>query len=115
MILVLGCGACCYRAKILLLKENTMRKRQLVIDPKSAEQKVDKLIARRASLLERGEKLNRRSIQFLKDMNDRSERKRLMKKLLDAKLPLSNNVKRDLEIEADIRPLPPLSRPYAVD
>ena len=88
-----------------------MRKRQLVIDPKSAEQKVDKLIARRASLLERGEKLNRRSIQFLKDMNDRGERKRLMKKLLDAKLPLSNNVKRDLEIGAEIHPLPPLSPP----
>ena len=92
-----------------------MRKRQLIIDPKSAEQKVDKLIARRASLLKRGEKLNRGSIQFLKDKNDKGERKRLMKKLLDAKLPLSNNLKRELEIEADIRPLPPLSLPYVVD
>gem|GEM_PF-1966918 len=111
---MLGCGACCYRAKILLLKENTMRKRQLIICP-NPEQEVDKLIARRASLLERGEKLNRRSIQFLKDMNDKGKRKKLMKKLLDADLPLSNNVKRDLEIGAEIHPLSPLSPPYAVD
>ena len=113
MIPVLGCGACCYRAKVLLLKENTIRKRQLIICP-NPEKEVDKLIARKDFLLKRGENLNRGHIQFLKDMDNKGERKRLMKKLLAANLPLSNNVKRDLEIGAEIHPLPPLLPPYAV-
>ena len=79
MILVLGCGACCYRAKVLLLKEIRM---------KNATPPNGGAIARTFYLLRKGEPINLGSVAI----KNQNLKRQLIRKLYYSELQMSGNL-----------------------
>ena len=96
MILVLGCGACCYRAKILLLKEIRM---------KNATPPNGGAIARTFYLLRKGEPINLGRVAYLKTIKNQDLKRKLIRKLYYSKLQMSGNLSRYFEEFLGLRKL----------
>lgn len=88
MILVLGCGACCYRAKGNVTKEIRM---------KNATPSKGGAIARTFYLFRKGEPINLGSVAYLKTIKNQDLKRQLIRELYYSELQMSGNLSRYFE------------------